>query len=332
MRAQFPLDPSVVAVRGVRALPAHRPGRRRDRLSPGPAVVRHRADAPRGVPRSRTRSARAAGNYTGAVPGEFALTDSTTMGIAHMYGGLSLSADDEVLSTTHDFFSTEEALRLLALRSGAKVRRVTLYDDPATATVDEMTSRLIGAVGPRTRVVAITWVHSSTGVRAARPGDRRRARRPQPGPRPAGAAVRRRRARLRRRRRRPADLGCDFLSAGTHKWLFGPRGTGILWARNWGPLTELIPSFSGLENGARLTPGGYHDFEHRLGARGGVRVPHADRPGPSRRAHGQPGTASSRTGCRASAAGRSGSSHPPTRRSRPASSASTSRRCCRATR
>ena len=23
------------------------------------------------------------------------------------------------------------------------------------------------------------------------------------------------------------DLGCDFLATGTHKWLFGPRGTGI---------------------------------------------------------------------------------------------------------
>ncbi len=40
------------------------------------------------------------------------------------------------------------------------------------------------------------------------------------------------------------DLGCDFLATGTHKWLFGPRGTGILWGRDWAPLTELIPSFT----------------------------------------------------------------------------------------
>ena len=31
-------------------------------------------------------------------------------------------------------------------------------------------------------------------------------------------------------------LGCDFLVAGTHKWLAGPRGTGIVWARAaWEP-------------------------------------------------------------------------------------------------
>ena len=59
------------------------------------------------------------------------------------------------------------------------------------------------------------------------------------------------------------DLGCDFLATGTHKWLFGPRGTGILWARDWEPLTELIPSFSGPEGPARLTPGGYQAFEHQ---------------------------------------------------------------------
>ena len=30
-----------------------------------------------------------------------------------------------------------------------------------------------------------------------------------------------------------------------------------------GPLTEIIPSFSGPDGGLRLTPGGYHDFDHR---------------------------------------------------------------------
>ena len=68
-----------------------------------------------------------------------------------MYGGLSLEPGDEVLSTTHDFFSTEESLRLLTQRTGAQVRRVTLYDQPWQATVDQMVSRLSPAStrGPR---------------------------------------------------------------------------------------------------------------------------------------------------------------------------------------
>ena len=198
----------------------------------------------------------AAADYAGGAPGDYALTDSTTMGIALMYGGLSLRPGDEVLTTTHDFYSTEESLRLLEQRTGAKVRRVSLYDDPWKATVDEMVSRLEAGLTPRTKVVAVTWVHSSTGVRlpieeisVAIGG---RALLCVDGVHGLGAVD----VDL-------PDIGCDFLSAGTHKWLFGPRGTGILWGRSFGPLTELIPSFSGIENGARLSPGGYHSFEHR---------------------------------------------------------------------
>ena len=55
---------------------------------------------------------------------QLAWTDSTTMGLAMAYQGLRPGT--EVLTTEHDFYSTYESLRL----SGAKVRRVKLYDDP----------------------------------------------------------------------------------------------------------------------------------------------------------------------------------------------------------
>lgn len=208
---------------------------------------------------------RAAASYSGARVDELALTDSTTMGLGVMYGGLSLAPGDEVLTTTHDFFSTEDALRLLALRTGATVQRVALYDDPATATVDELVSRLLRGVTDRTRVVAVTWVHSSTGVRLPIPeiaagladvnrsrGARDRVLLCVDGVHGFGAVD-----------IDLPDLGCDALATGTHKWLFGPRGTGIVWARDWEPFTEIIPTFSGPRGGARLSPGGYHDFEHR---------------------------------------------------------------------
>ena len=113
-------------------------------------------------------------------------------------------------------------------------------------------------------MVALTWVHSSTGVRVPVPEIARRST-GSAGCRASQyvvcvdgvhgfAAV----------DVDLPDLGCDFLPTGTHKWLFGPRGTGILWGRDWGPLTELIPSFSDPAAPAgRLTPGGYHAFEHR---------------------------------------------------------------------
>jgi selenocysteine lyase/cysteine desulfurase len=208
------------------------------------------------------RSAAAA--YHGGVAGQYALTDSTTMGLGLMYGGLTLAPGDEVVTTTHDFYSTEESLRLLRKRTGATVTRVALYDDPWAASVDDMVERLVGAITPRTKVVALTWVHSSTGVRVpvteicAALETLGRVPRSQyvvcvDGVHGFSAVD-----------QDLPDLGCDFVAAGTHKWLFGPRGTGLLWGRGWGPLTEIIPTFSDPRDPAgRLTPGGYHSFEHR---------------------------------------------------------------------
>jgi isopenicillin-N epimerase len=205
---------------------------------------------------------RAAGAYLRARPADIALTDSTTMGLGLLYNGIDLRAGQEVLTTTHDFFATHESLRLKAGRVGATVRRVPLYGDARRASLDEIVSSLVGAVGPRTRVVALTWVHSSTGVklplaRIARAlGERRRhvllCVDGVHGLGVESAGI--------------GSLGCDFFVAGCHKWLFGPRGTGLVWGRTgaWGAVGPTIPSFSGTTSpGAVMTPGGFHSFEHR---------------------------------------------------------------------
>jgi selenocysteine lyase/cysteine desulfurase len=76
----------------------------------------------------------------------------------------------------------------------------------------------------------------------------------------------------------PDALGVDFLVSGCHKWLFGPRGTGVVWGRRdaWPEVWPTIPTFDGRAYGAWLagdrpslppgpleTPGGFHSFEHR---------------------------------------------------------------------
>src|SRR5207302_10618622 len=63
-----------------------------------------------------------------------------------------------------------------------------------------------------------------------------------------------------------AELGCDFFVAGCHKWLFGPRGTGLVWGapRAWPHASPTIPTFSDPRVAGGLnTPGGFHSFEHR---------------------------------------------------------------------
>ena len=116
-------------------------------------------------------------------------------------------------------------------------------------------------------MLAVTWVHSSTGVKLP-------LRAIADALRPLNAS------------RPPAErvllcvdgvhglgvenvtlpeLGCDFFVAGCHKWLFGPRGTGLVWGRDeaWERVRPTIPSFSGGGPAGELTPGGFHSFEHR---------------------------------------------------------------------
>jgi selenocysteine lyase/cysteine desulfurase len=211
---------------------------------------------------------RAAASYTGCRVADIALTDSTTMGLALLYNGLHVRSGQELLTSTHDFFVTHEALELKAERAGASVRKVSLYEQSAAASADEIVRRVVTAVTPRTRVVALTWVHSSTGVklpiraiaRGLAPLNRGRAEADRilfcvDGVHGFGIE-----------NVRLPDLGCDFFVAGCHKWLFGPRGTGLVWGRPgaWRHLTHTIPSFTGTGTpGSAMTPGGFHSFEHR---------------------------------------------------------------------
>src|SRR5204863_7138830 len=82
-----------------------------------------------------------------------------------LYRGLPLRPGDEVVTSTHDHYATHENLRLTAARNGVSVRKVPLYDQPSAASEEEITRRVLAAVGPRTRAVGLTWVHSSTGVK-----------------------------------------------------------------------------------------------------------------------------------------------------------------------
>jgi selenocysteine lyase/cysteine desulfurase len=222
----------------------------------------------------------AAAEYLGVRDHEIALTDSTTMGLGLLFGGLKLRADHELLTTTHDHYSMHTALAHCADRDGARIRKVSLYDRATEATEEGMASAIARAITPKTRVVAVTWVHSSTGVKI-------------PLARIATAVARANQGRSETDRvllcvdgvhglgvdstELPA-LGCDFFSAGCHKWIFGPRGTGILWGseRAWASARPVIPCFTreafdrweahdapASPSGPYHSPGGFHSFEHR---------------------------------------------------------------------
>lgn len=280
VRAEFELDPEWLHFAGFLLAPHPRPVRE--------AIARHRRGLDRNAAlyveqnlRPFTASTRAAAAaFLGAAADEVAMTDSTTMGLGTVYGGFALRPGQDVLTTTHDHYSTHEALRLRTERDGVSLRKVPLFEHSATATETEIVERLRAAVKPETRLVAVTWVHSSTGMKL-----------PIAAMAQALAAINDQRDLADRAllavdgvhgfgvdNFKVSDFGCDFFIAGCHKWVFGPRGTGIIWGRKqaWDAVTPTIPPFESAPFGAWLagktpngpgaimnSPGGFHSFEHR---------------------------------------------------------------------
>jgi len=276
IRAQFAVNPDLVHMssfflsshpRSVReAIERHRRG-----LDDNPI---HYLES--NAPRFEQSIRRAAADYLEADPDDFAITTSTSMGLGTVYGGLILRDGQEMLTTTHDHIVTHMSLQQRAERSGAPVRKISLYDDPARVTADSITAAFERSLRPATRVVAVTWVHSGTGVKL-------------PIRRMADVLARVNASRAEADRallfvdgvhglgiedETAASLGCDFLVAGTHKWILGPRGTGLVWGRRaaW-PITKpTIPTMDpfwrtgspeSMPPAAWMTPGGFQAFEHR---------------------------------------------------------------------
>ncbi|TVP74996.1 MAG: aminotransferase class V-fold PLP-dependent enzyme [Gemmatimonadales bacterium] len=216
-----------------------------------------------------SRSREVMARYVEADANDIAVTGSTTMGLAIIFNGLRLGEGDEILHTTHDHSVTNRSIQFKSEQSGASVRRISLYEDdrPEEASETEILARLERGIRPETKVVGATHVHSKNGVKL-----------------PIGAMS----EVIDRANEARADkdqitfvvdgvhgfgienttmeaLGCDFFCAGTHKWIFGPRGTGMVWGhpRAQNRVIPTIPSFSGGGWGGRMTPGGFHSFEHR---------------------------------------------------------------------
>jgi isopenicillin-N epimerase len=219
------------------------------------------------------------GRYFGAAADDVALTDSTTMGAGLVYNGLRLRPGQEVLTTDRDYYVTHESLRLASSRTGATVRRIRL-PDPAKAGAAGLAQAVTREIKPNTRVVALTWVHSSNGLKMPIPAISQEIARLNAG-RPEGDRILLALDGVHGFGNQDIgmpELGCDLFFAGCHKWIFGPRGTGVVIGTKagWAAMAPTIPTFldrnaysdwiSGTPaadcTGALLTPGGFKAFEH----------------------------------------------------------------------
>lgn len=197
--------------------------------------------------------------YFGISPRLAAYTFSTTMALVEFYVGLRITHGDEILTSRNEHFTTTDTLAQRARRDGTEWRQIDLYGDSRDFTDDEVITNLTAAIRPRTRALGLTWVYSSDGVKLplAKIADLVKEENRQ-RPRHAdklllivdgvhGFGV---------ENANFADLGCDLFAAGTHKWVFGPRGTAIIAGTEdaWAELVPLAPTSTPSEIG----PGRVH--------------------------------------------------------------------------
>jgi selenocysteine lyase/cysteine desulfurase len=211
-----------------------------------------------------------AAEYLGVEAKQISMTGNTTMGLATLYNNLRIAPGQEVLTTEHEHYSCRTSIEYRAKREGFRVQKIRLYDEPRSVSVDGILGRIREHVTAKTRVLALTWVHSGSSIKL-----------PAAEISQLVAEINQGRADDDRllfcldgvhgfgvENTSFDELGCDFFVAGTHKWIFGPSGTGIMCSRApaLADISPTIPPFSFGDDesfGAQMTPGGFHAFEHR---------------------------------------------------------------------
>ena len=147
--------------------------------------------------------------------------------------GLPLKAGDEVLLWSQNHPTNNVAWQVRAARFHSSVKRVETPTEPTR--IDQLVAPLEAALGPRTRVLALTHVSNVSGVRLpirelCQLAHRRNIHVHVDGAQTWGAFD----LNLR-------ELQCDSFAASSHKWFCGPKEVGLLYVKR-NRIAEIWPN------------------------------------------------------------------------------------------
>lgn len=159
---------------------------------------------------------------------EVAITRNTSEGSNIVVKGVDLKAGDEILVTTHNHPSNLDSWRVRAKRDGLVVKDLPVSVPAKSA--DELLGGVEKAITPRTKVIAITHVTSTTGIlyparEIAALARKRGIWMHLDGAQTFGSID----VNLR-------EVDPDSFSTSAHKWMMGPLEAGLLYVR-----AERIP-------------------------------------------------------------------------------------------
>jgi selenocysteine lyase/cysteine desulfurase len=189
----------------------------------------------------RKKSIELLAKFINADAAELGITRNTSESNCTIIHGLDLKPGDEIILWDQNHPSNKEIWQKRAARSGLVVKLVTTPVDPSSPS--ELAGVFEKAFTPNTRMIAFSQISNTTGTALPAKQICGMARSKDVLSLVDGAQT------LGFQKVDVKDLGCDFYTASTHKWLMGPLENGMLYMRKE-HIDRVWPNIIG---------GGWHD-------------------------------------------------------------------------
>ncbi len=173
------------------------------------------------MPPAMRRMAGEVAKRLGGQADNWVFCENATAAVSAVLQTLDLNPGDEILTSSHAYGAVLKAMSLAASRRGARLKLASL--PPILETEDQVVDGIARALGPQTRLLVIDHITSATATIFPVQRIAALARSAQIPILVDGAHA-------------PGQisldvpkLGADWYTGNAHKWLFAPRGCGLLW-------------------------------------------------------------------------------------------------------
>src|SRR6476661_2662063 len=159
----------------------------------------------------------------GCDPEEIAITRNASESLEILLMGMDFKSGDEILTTTQDYPRMLTTLRQRELREGLKLNLIKIPIAPKN--VDDIAAAFERAVTPKTKLILVSHQINLTGqiLPVKKVCDMARARGIETIVDGAHSFA--------QFDFKQADLGCDYFGTSLHKWIYAPKGTGMLYIK-----------------------------------------------------------------------------------------------------
>src|SRR2546428_7906649 len=169
---------------------------------------------------------------------EIAITRNASESLETLLLGMDLKSGDEVLTTTQDYGRMLTTIRQREQREGIKLNLIKIPIPPKN--IQEITSAFERAITPRTRLIQIAHQINITGQITPVKAVCQMARRHGVETIVDGAHS------FAQFYFKQPDLDCDYFGTSLHKWLYSPKGTGMLYVKR-DKIAKVWPLFAAEE-------------------------------------------------------------------------------------